>query len=259
MTTDAVQKATRGTSPVILILAALCFLLPFVGVSCNTGAAQSQLGPALRSLGGAGGSQAAQATQCIQGLANRDLATYSGFSLAFGGNPNTDTSNIPGCDTGGTSTPSPGGDQGNIGVQPLMLIAFILVVAGGLASILPAAVRSLAAGGAALVAAVLLIINDGTVSTPIINKLTASSGGSLSQIGISGGLGGFFNIHAAIGFWLALVALVVAVVVNGAAILLARGVLPTTTPSGGPPGGLGWAVPGGAGAGPAPPPPPPPA
>lgn len=257
MTTDAVRKTARGSSPALLILAALCFLLPFVGVSCNTAAAQSALGPALRSLGGAGGSQAAQATQCIRNLADRDLATYSGFNLSFGANPSTDTSNIPGCDTGSTSAPSPGGDQGNIGVQPLMLIAFILVIVGAVATVLPAARRVPVAGGAALLAAVLLVIDNSTVSTTIINKLATSSGGSLSQIGISGGLGGFFNIHAAIGFWLALLALLLAVAANGAAALMNRRPPATATPSGAPPGSVGWPVPGAAGGGPAPPPPPP--
>ena len=207
-----VTKATRGASPILLVLAALCFLLPFVGVSCNTAAAQGALGPALTQLGGSSG-QSAQATQCLQALTNRDLASYSGVNLAFGGNPST-PSNLPGCDSGTSSSSSP--DQGNIGVQPLVLLAFILVIVGLLATVLRAPLRYLVAGGAALLAAVLVLVDNSTVHTTIINKLSSSGGSnSLSQLGV-GSVSAFFDVHASIGFTLVLVALVLAILVNAA-------------------------------------------
>ena len=208
-----VTKATRGASPILLVLAALCFLLPFVGVSCNTSAAQGALGPALTQLGGSSG-QSAQANQCLQALTNRDLASYSGLNLAFGGNPST-PSNLPGCDSGtGSSGSSP--DQGSIGVQPLVLLAFILIIVGLLATPLRAPMRHLVAGGAALLAAVLILVDNSTVHTPIINKLSSSGGSnSLSQLG-AGSVSAFFDVHAALGFTLVLVALVLAILVNAA-------------------------------------------
>jgi hypothetical protein len=235
-----VTKATRGASPILLVLAALCFLLPFVGVSCNTAAAQGALGPALTQLGGSG-SQSAQANECLQALTNRDLASYSGVNLAFGGNPST-PSNLPGCDSGtGSTSSSP--DQGNIGVQPLVLVAFILIVVGLLATLLRAPLRHLVAGGAALVAGVLILVDNSTVHTPIINKLSSSGGSnSLAQLG-AGSISAFFDVHAALGFTLVLVALVLAILVNagGAAAVLrpATGAAPPPPwdpPPGGPPG-----------------------
>lgn len=247
-----VRKVTRGASPILLVLAALCFLLPFVGVSCNTAAAQGALGPAIQSLGGSS-SQSDQATQCLQALSNRDLATYSGTNLAFGGTPST-PSNLPGCNSGGTS-PSSSADQANIGAQPLVLVAFILIIVGLLATLLRAPLGYLVTGGAALLAAVLLLVNNSTVHTPILNKLSSSSGSnSLAQFG-GGSLETFFSVHASIGLWLVLIALLLALLVNGAGAAAAMGLRvsggpaappdaspdappPGAPPPGGPPPGM---------------------
>ena len=233
-----VTKATRGASPILLVLAALCFLLPFVGVSCNTAAAQGALGPAISQFGGSSG-QSAQANQCLQALTNRDLASYSGINLAFGSNPST-PSNLPGCDSG-TSSPTSSPDQGKIGVQPLVLLALILIIVGLLATVLRAPLRSLVAGGAALLAGILILIENSTVHTTILNKLSSSGGSnSLSQLG-AGSVSAFFDVHAALGFTLVLLALLLAIIVNAAAAVtvMRPSAGPTPPPPWGapPPGG----------------------
>lgn len=234
-----VQKASRGASPILLILAALCFLLPFVGVSCNTAAGGAALGSALSAAGGSGNSgNAAAANTCLQALNGKDLATYSGVNLLTGGNPTTST-NIPGCDSSASSTST---TEGGVGVQPLVLVAFILILVGIIAAVLRPPMRGLLAGGAAVIAGVLLVINNATVHTQIINKLTqGSSGSSLSSLGISGGADQFFNIHAALGFFLVLVALVLALLVNLVDAAMSSGLRLSTTSAGngtGPPPGI---------------------
>jgi hypothetical protein len=216
---DNVMKASRGASPILLVLAALCFLLPFVGVSCNTAAGGAALGSALSAAGGSG--SAAAANTCLQSLNGKDLATYSGVNLLTGGNPATST-NIPGCDTGSTAAAST--SEGGIGVQPLVLIAFLLILVGIAAAVLKPRLRSLVSGGAALVAGVLLIVDNATVHTQIVSKLTQGSGdSSLSSLGISGAADQFFDIHAALGFFLVLVALILAFLVNAAAAAMGSG------------------------------------
>ncbi|HEY8756399.1 MAG TPA: hypothetical protein VIN65_08650 [Candidatus Dormibacteraeota bacterium] len=213
------EKTTRGVSPILLVLAALCFLLPFVGVSCNTAAGGAALGSALSQAGGSGNSgNSAALTSCLQALNGRDLVTYSGVDLLTGGTPSTATS-IPGCDTGSASASSSASStvskDAGIGVQPLMVVALVLILLGVVATALRRPLRAWIAGGAALVAAGLIVINNASVHTPILNKLTSSGGGSsLSGLGIAGGLDSFFSIHAAIGFILVLVALVLALAAN---------------------------------------------
>jgi hypothetical protein len=215
-TAAVVERSARGASPVLLVLAALCFLLPFVGVSCNTAAAEAALGSAFSQAGGsAGSSSAGAATSCLDALSGHDLATYSGLNLLTGSNPSVATS-IAGC---GTTSAAPS-TEGGIGAQPLIVVAFLLILVGMVAAILRGPPRGYVAGGAALVAAVLIILANSAVHTPIVDKLTASAGGlPLSNLG-SGALGvaSFLNIHPALGFWLVLAALVLAVAANAVTI-----------------------------------------
>ena len=239
------ERSARGASPILLVLAALCFLLPFVGVSCNTAAGSAALGGALSQAGGSGLSGNSDAiTRCVQALSGRDLATYTGLNLLTGSDPTTAT-DLPGC-TGSTSSPapSPAASSGAaIGVQPLIVAAAILILIGILATALPGRLRSAVAGTAALVAAVLVAVNNAGVHTPILSRLSAGGGNTLSSLGVTGGIETFFNIHAAIGFTLVLLALAVAVAVNAVALAMGSAVRLNTLPA--PPPGN-------------PPPPPPP-
>jgi hypothetical protein len=208
-----VERSARAASPILLVLAALCFLLPFIGVSCNTAAAETALGGALSQANGSPGSgNAGLATSCLQALSGHDLATYSGLNLLTGSNPSIATS-LAGC---GSSSAAPSTQAAGIGAQPLVVVALLLILVGIAATVLRGPPRGFVAGGAAIVGAVLLILANSAVHAPIVTRLTSAGGSSLSDLGLSGGLGvdSFFNIHPAIGFWLALTALVLAAAAN---------------------------------------------
>jgi hypothetical protein len=265
MPETTVQKAARGVSPVLLVLAALCFLLPFAGVSCNTSAGSAAITGALSQLG-ASGSSANAAASCLQGLNGKDLLSYSGVNMLTGGNPST-VGSIPGCDSS-TSVPVSTSSAGGIGVQPLIVVALVFVVVGILAVLLRASLRrSLIAAVAGLVAAVLIIVNNSTVHGTLLSKLTSSLGSSLPSSGTSlpgadlrASVGGFFDIHAAIGFTLVLIALFLAVAVNLAALIAGSGLrMARAAPAGvGPPADAPSGWPSAQPPGTAPPPPPPP-
>lgn len=249
MPVPTVQKAARGVSPALLVLAALCFLLPFAGVSCNTSAGSAAISGALSQLG-ASGSSASAAASCLQGLNGKDLLSYSGVNMVTGGNPSA-VGSIPGCDSS-TSAPVSTSTAGGIGVQPLIVVALLFVIVGILAVLLRAPLRrSLIAAAVGLAAAVLIIINNSTVHGTVLSKLTASLGNSLPSSGSSlpgadlrASVGGFFDIHAAIGFTLVLIALFLAVAVNLAALIAGSGLrMARTAPAGvGPPADVpsGW-------------------
>jgi hypothetical protein len=246
MPETTVTRSARGISPVLLVLAALCFLLPFVGVSCNTAAGGAALQGALSQLGGSSSTSTAAAS-CLHALNGKDLVTYTGVNLLTGGKPSTATS-VPGCDTTTSSAPS-STSPGGIGVQPLMVLALILIIVGVAASVLPARLRSLLAGGTALIAALLVAVNNssvhGTVLDSITKDLTRQGGSSLSDLGVSASVGSFFDVHAAIGFTLILVALLLAVAVNAAALVPLSRPAPATgsgSPAA-PPGPLPWPPP----------------
>jgi hypothetical protein len=253
-----VTKATRGVSPILLVLAALCFLLPFVGVSCNSSALQGLAGSLPSGSGG-------QTASCLSTISNTDLYSYSGLNLATGSAPSSATI-PPSCSTttGGTSSAS---ESPTVGVQPLLVVVLVLIVVGILATLLRSPMRYTVALAAALVAAILVIANNSVVHGAVSDKITAlanKSGGSsdLSLQGL-GGVGSFFNIHAAIGFTLILIALFAAVVVNAAGWVAGSSLrlTPAAPPAGAPPGWRLDPPPGASGAPPpAPPgePPPPP-
>jgi hypothetical protein len=229
-----VAKATRGVSPILFVLAALCFLLPFAAISCNTAAASSAAS-ALGSLGGSSTSPAQSA--CLNQLSSgKDFVTYSGVNMVTGSDPSNDLSS---CTQASSSSSS--SDKGSIGVQPLLLIALILIVVGAVSAALRAPLRLFVAGGAALLAFILVLVNNSTAHNAISNKLTSSgsgSSGSLGSLGI-GSIDTFFNIHAALGVTLALIALGLAFAAN--AIAFGLGLRPATgTP---PPPGAPWQPP----------------
>ena len=217
---DTVQKASRGASPVLLVLAALCFLLPFVGVSCNSSGLQGLAGAL---PGGSSGS--AQSSACLAAISNTDLYTYSGLNLATGSAPSTAA--LPqSCSTttGGTQSSS---ETPTVGVQPLLILVLVLIVLGIAATILRSPLRYATALAAALAAAILVIVNNSVVHNAVSNKITdlANRSSGSSNLGLQGvgGVGSFFNIHAAIGFTLILIALLLAVVVNASGLIAVSG------------------------------------
>jgi hypothetical protein len=216
---DTLQKASRSVSPVLLALAALCFLLPFIGVSCSSSSLQ-----ALGSLPG-GSNQDAQTSNCLSAISNTDLYSYSGLNLATGSAPST--ASIPAsCSTaaGGNTKAS---QAPTVGVQPLLVVVLVLIIVGIAATALRAPLRAGVAGAAALVAAILVIASNATSHDAIRDRISAlanqSSGSSNLGLQAAGGVGGFFNIHAAIGFTLILLALFLAVAVNVVGLIAGSG------------------------------------
>ncbi len=212
----SVERASRGASPIVLVLAALCFLLPFVGVSCDSSAIQGVAGSV--PLGAAGG---AATSACLSAISNTDLYSYSGLNLTTGSAPST-AGIPPSCSTtaGGSATAS---ETPTVGVQPLLVVVLVLILVGIAATLARSPLRYAVGLGAALGAAILVIANNSVVHDAIRDRISAlanmSSGSPNLGLAEVGGVGGFFNIHAAIGFTLVLVALFLAVAVNLAALL----------------------------------------
>jgi hypothetical protein len=158
---------------------------------------------------------AAGVTTCLEALSGRDLVSYSGVNLLTGSNP-TIATGVTGCGPSSAAAPT----EANVGAQPLIEVALLLIVIGIVATILRGPLRGFVGGGAALVAAVLIILANSVVHTPILDKVTASAGGlSLANLG-TGALGvlNLVSIHPAIGFWLALIALLLAVAANAVTV-----------------------------------------
>ena len=221
------ETTTRGVSPLLLVIAALAFLLlPIIGVSCNTSAAQPVLGAAIGSLGGGSdnGAQLQQAQRCLQQLSNRDLVSYSGTNLAFGGTPHVDDGNTSACSTANGSSPAINNGQPGIGVQPLFLAGFILVVAAILSAVFRAPLRNLLTAGTALVAFILLAVGASTVHSVIFDQIDTSTGSNtLSSNGIAGTISDYFDVHPAVGLWITYAALLLVVLLN--ALVVARAYL----------------------------------
>jgi hypothetical protein len=215
MSKTAPQRSVRGISPSLLVIAALCFLLPFVGVSCNAGATRAALGNALSQIGGAAGPAV---IQCEQSLSSDDLVSVTGVDLLTGSSPSV-LSNLPGCQT---TFPSQSGLIPGFGVHALLMIALILILAGILAVLLRARWRSPVAGGAALIAAALIVINNLSVQSSILDSIQQASAALPPAAESTPDMGSVLNVHAAVGFWLAVGALILTIGVNAAALLLAR-------------------------------------
>jgi hypothetical protein len=86
------EPAPRIVSPVFLVLAGLCFLLPFAGVSCNTTTATAELGSLFSSspqIGGQGSDQEGVPSYCTPATAspNGDLLPHCQYSLEPAGLP----------------------------------------------------------------------------------------------------------------------------------------------------------------------------
>jgi hypothetical protein len=223
------EPAPRIVSPVLLVLAGLCFLLPFTGVSCNTSAATAELGSLSsisQQLGGQGSvSMPAGLSGCITSLNNYNLATYSGLDLTTGSAPNAAGSAPSGCsaltrEEGSSSSIPTSADasQLGLGAQPLPLVALVAMLLGLLLSLTRFILRGLLVAVAAAVAIILLVVEQGQVSTQVLDKITHSALNSISgTFAIHGTLGvsnllkveisNSFTITVGVGFILALVAL----------------------------------------------------
>jgi lysylphosphatidylglycerol synthetase-like protein (DUF2156 family) len=283
------DPAPRAVSPILFILAGLCFLLPFTGVSCNTGTARSEV-TALSALaqqsGGAGsGFDARAMNSCLDSLTGYNLWTYSGANLVVGSKPDVATRAPAGCDKlssesgGAPTTPAANPDAVALGVQPLLVAALAAMLLGLVLSLFRYALRGLAVAASAVAAIILLLVANGSVGSQAMDKvrdLISNAAGSAGGAGafLQGvDLSSFFSVTMGIGLILAIVALAVCAAYNLAAELtgLIAGRLRTAPaaagagpphPAGTPPDTVerpSWQWPPPSGPGDLPPPPPPPA
>ncbi|MGD0834149.1 MAG: hypothetical protein ABSA40_06950 [Candidatus Dormibacteria bacterium] len=261
------EPVRRVVSPIFFILAGLCFLLPFAGVSCNTAALRSEASIG-QELGGSASSSSQALNACLDGLSNVNLVTYSGVNLVAGSSPTVVTAVPPSCSAfsqanGGSVSTSPGaGSQANLGIQWLLLIALAAMLVGLLLSLGRFAVRGLAVAACAAVAVTLLLVNQAQVSSEFLAKLDQGSTSAAL-------FNNYFNVNVGIGAILAIVALALVILYElaaGLATLVAAGsragpvaAYPNGpgVPPAPPPGGYGWPPSPPWGVPDAPPPPPP--
>jgi hypothetical protein len=113
-----IRRAGRSLNPVTLVLAALCFLLPFVSVSCDTPGGYAGATP-----GGA--------------------STYNGVALVIGGEPEV---------TDGHERPVPEGQEDRLPPQPALAAALLAILAAAVLTITVAHQRARRAAVAVLAA-----------------------------------------------------------------------------------------------------------
>jgi len=243
-TARVVDRSSKALSPVLFVAAALCFLLPFGGVSCNTTAAKTLVNSAGSS---SGSSQVAQAGACLDALNGFNLATYSGLNLAFGTAGSTANTGPAACQTGTASTipSSVQPDSVKTDVQPFILAAGAVIIAGLLLSVIllrQRRLRGLISALSAAIAGGLLIIGQVQVQKQITDKIAAqfSSGSTSSSLpaGLNINFADYFNVNWAIGAFIVIAVLAVAFLLNlaaaiagpGAAVTGLEGVMPDPPP-----------------------------
>ncbi len=216
------DATARKVSPALFILVLICFVLPFVGVSCNTDKAQQALSGLASGFGGSGSSSSSNSmTACLDALKGKDLVTFTGLNLVMGSDPSVIKDAPAGCDSSGSpaSAASTNASQVNIGVQPLAILALAVILVGLVSGALKVSLRGAVAAAMALLAAVLLLFEQSRAAAAIFDKLNASAGSGAS-LGISAS--DYFNSTLGIGLILMLVVLVIAAAYNAMAFFLAR-------------------------------------
>lgn len=196
------KSLPRLVGPVLLGFVLLAFLLPFVAVSCD--------------VPGAGSFE----------------ADWTGVDLATGGDPSLETA--------GTDQPSPveaNESPPEPSVQVLAIITVVLVVAGLVVSLLPLArIRMLAVAGAAGLAGVLLVVTQSVAKSNLTSALLAEvnrqssqrptdSPPAITQSQIEEILG------TRIGFWLALIGLILVLLFTIAVLVRDRPRAPRPPPA----------------------------
>jgi hypothetical protein len=230
------DPAARLVSPFFLILAGLCFLLPFAGVSCNTTTARTFIDSfpgAAQSLGGqgSGGPSARQVDACLNALGGFSFYTYNGVDLVAGSDPTvaSPSSEPAACaslsssasSSGVSTSPGASAHQVNVGVQPLFLVALAAILAGLLLGLFRYAARGLVVAVSAGAGIILLLVASSTLSSAVLDRLGAAissgegqAGGSAASLPPGIDLSSFFSVSLGLGLILAIVALAVVVLYN---------------------------------------------
>jgi hypothetical protein len=183
-TQSSPPRTRRLLSPAGFVLVILCFLFPFIAVSC-----QSPVGSV--------------------------SVEYSGNDLAFGGQPSISTSDGDVPQESGVPPATP---------QPLALLAYLLTIAGlftALISSVRARLRTTAIIASA--AALFVIINETSVYNRIVSQLAGQSSsrfdsdlGGLPIDAVSN------LVHTQAGFWLTMLLLLAITALNVVELVRAR-------------------------------------
>jgi hypothetical protein len=232
----AAEPGARRVSPFLFLLVILSFFLVFAGVSCNAATIRSTIG-SVEASQGASAAESAQASACVDALGGVNVLAYSGWQLAFGGNPAIGS--VPAVCTQSGGLPTLDTSSENIGPQLPAILGLISVflalvfASAGVLGLLAARTRALITAGFAAAAGALLIVDQLHVRDVLLAKITSSEGSSAPGIDVAS----LFNINPGIGLVVAVVVLVLAVLYNLAALIAvpARGDVMPPEPSQPPP------------------------
>jgi hypothetical protein len=244
MASPIAEPTARKISPIFFLLAALCFLLPFAGVSCNTDKAKTlasaSLGsnPALSAFAGGG------LNGCIDGFKGTSLANYSGLNFAAGSAPSV-PSNLPvpdackqlvatACQAAGaaggqaavdactaqasaglTSSTPTSGDNAKLGVQIFAVLALIVILVGLVVGFLAIPGRGLITAAMGALAIVLLVVNYVVSGHALADKINASSQDQQTAQFLQGSkISDLLSLSFGIGLILCVLVLLIATVYN---------------------------------------------
>jgi hypothetical protein len=202
----------KTISPVFFVLAAACFFLPFFTVTCQ---GADQLGD-LGELGGAAGQQELE-------------RTYTGFEVVTGdaeSDLNQDTGEAPGGEIPGVPQ-QPTGDIDLGMTQIFAIVAAAVAILGIFLSLMPGRTGGIMAAILGVVGAIVLFLTGSQFSGAIDDAVGEQAAG-------------FIQVKNEYGFWLSLVAFLVAAA-WGVVSLILGGRTTTAAPARGP--GTGFRAP----------------
>lgn len=186
-----IRKAGRWFNPTTLILAALCFALPFVSVGCDTPGGYAGASP--------GGSSA-----------------YTGLALVIGGAPEV---------TEGHERPVPAGESDRLPPQPALGAVLLAIVAATTVTIVGTRVRTRRGAVTALTAvgATALVVGQALVQA----ELTVRVSDHLNRVALAGerldpAKTAHDYVHTGPGFTLCLVLLLTVAAINAVGWYRAR-------------------------------------
>jgi hypothetical protein len=224
------EPGARRVSPLLFLLVILSFFLVFAGVSCNAATIRSTIG-SVEASQGASAAQSAQASACVDALGGTNVLAYSGWQLAFGGNPAIGS--VPAVCTQSGGLPTLDTSSENIGPQLPAILGLIsvflalVVASSGVLGLLAARTRALITAGFAAAAGALLIVDQLHVRDVLLAKISSSAGsGGPGVLGITS----LFSVNPGIGLVVALAILALAVLYNLAALIVTPASEPVLTP-----------------------------
>lgn len=223
------ERAANTVSPSLLLVAALCFLLPFAAVSCDTAKVRGD--PRL-----AGVPPAARTVidRCIDAVKGRHIIGYSGYDLVAGADPTVETGGITACNPRGADAASQAtGTIVNIGHQGPLVAALAVLVLGMVVAVLPFRGRGYAVAAICAAAIALLAAGFARIQGEVSDRLGTNLQSLLGQ-GTSLLPPDAFVVTPSYGLWLSAAVIAVAAAYNVVVELAGRRHPPPAS------GGLPW-------------------